>query len=61
MFDVGLVNSFETIILDQFHNPTKTGLHVERQGFELVSNAVVEQLYYPCHLSIVLQKCNTHK
>jgi hypothetical protein len=29
-------------------------LHVGRQGFELTSNAIIEQLYAPCHPFILL-------
>jgi hypothetical protein len=58
MLYVGFVNSFETVSLDQLDNPAKPGLHVGRQGFELISNAIVEQLYAPCHPFILLHFCN---
>jgi len=44
--------------VDQLDDQAKTGLHIERQRFELISNAVVEQLYDPRHPVILLHFCN---
>src|SRR5947209_18838118 len=40
---VRLMNSFAAVSLDQLDDTTKTGLHVERQRFEFVPNAIVER------------------
>jgi hypothetical protein len=63
---MGLSNPLKAVSLDQLNkdqldNATKTGLHVKRQGFELISNAIIEQFHDPCHLPRVLHFCNTRK
>lgn len=52
------MNSLEAISLDQFHDPAKTGLHIGRQRFEFIPNAIIEQLYDPSHQSTLLHFCN---
>jgi hypothetical protein len=44
--------------LDQLDDPAKTGLDIERQRFELISNAIVEQLYDPRHPGKFWHFCN---
>jgi hypothetical protein len=44
--------------VDQLDDPAKTGLHIELQRFELISNAIVEQLYDPRHPGTLLHFCN---
>jgi len=56
-----LTHPFETLPLNQLHNPAKPGLPVERQGVKLFSNAVVKELYDPRHPSTLLHFCNIHK
>ena len=56
-----LMESFETVSLNQFDDPAETRLHVVRQHFEFFSNAVVQQLYDPRHLLTLLQFCNIRK
>ena len=46
---VRLTNSFETVSLDQLDDLEKTGLHIRRQRFELISNAIIEQFENPSH------------
>ena len=58
MLYVRLMDSFEAVSLDQFDDTAKTGLHIGRQRFEFISNAVVEQLYNPSHPVILLHFCN---
>lgn len=58
---VGLMNSFETISLDQIDDTAKTGLYIGRQRFEFISNAIVEQLYDPSHQSTLLHFCNVRR
>ena len=58
MLYVRLVNPFKSIALDKLADAAETGLHVGRQGFELISNAIVEQLYDPCLSFILLHFCN---
>jgi hypothetical protein len=55
------MNSFEAVYLDQFDDTPKTGLHIGRQRFEFISNAIVEQLYYPSHPFTLLHFCNVAK
>lgn len=43
------MNAFEAVSLDQLDDLAKTGLHIGWQRFELISNAIVEQLYDPSH------------
>jgi len=52
------MNSLEAVSLDQLGDPAKTGLHIGRQRFEFISNAIVEQLYDPSHQVISLHFCN---
>jgi hypothetical protein len=51
---VGLMNSFEAISLDQLNDTAKTGLHISRQGFELIPNAIIKQLYNPSHSAYII-------
>ena len=53
-----LMNSFETVSLDQLDDTAKTGLHIGRQRFEFFSDAIVEQIYDPSHQSTLLHFCN---
>jgi hypothetical protein len=55
------MNSFETVSLDQFDDAAKTGLHIGRQRFEFISNAIIVQLYNPSHLVTLLHFCNAAK
>lgn len=58
MLDVRLMNAFEAVSLDQLDDPAKSGLHIGRQRFEFISNAIIEQLYNPRHPVILLHFCN---
>jgi len=40
---VRLTHTFEAMILDEFHDPSKARFQVRGQGLKLVSNAGVEQ------------------
>jgi len=61
MLNMRLTHPFETLPLNQLHNPAKPGLPVERQGVKLFSNAVIKELYDPRHPSTLLHFCNIHK
>jgi Ca-activated chloride channel family protein len=61
MLYVGLMNSFETVSLDQLDDAAKTSLYIARQRFEFISNAIVEQLHHPRHLATLLHFCNIGK
>jgi DNA-binding XRE family transcriptional regulator len=52
------MNSFETVSLDQLDDLAKTSLHIRRERFEFISDAIVEQLYYPGHPFTLLHFCN---
>jgi hypothetical protein len=54
-----LAHRFETVDLNQSVDPAKARSDVERQGFEFIPNASVEQFYVPRHPSSVLHFCNT--
>jgi hypothetical protein len=43
------MNSFEAVSLDQLGDTAKTGLHIGRQRFEFIANAIVEQFHDPDH------------
>ena len=58
MLYVRLMNSFQAVSLDELDDTAKTGLHIGRQRFDLISNVIVEQLYYPKHQLILLHFCN---
>ncbi len=47
MLNVRFMNSFKAVSLDQFDDTPKTRLHVQGQDLELVSDAIIEQLYDP--------------
>ena len=54
-----LTHTFEAMILDEFHDPSKARFQVRGQGLKLVSNAGVEQFNDPRHPFKVLHFCNT--
>lgn len=37
-----LANFLEAVTLDQLDDPPKPGFHVERESFDLFSNAIIE-------------------
>jgi hypothetical protein len=49
VLDVRLMNSFEAVTLDQLDETAKPGLHIGRERFEFLSNAIVEQFDNPSH------------
>jgi hypothetical protein len=49
MLYVRLPNALEAVALNEFDNPAKTSMHVDRQIFELSSNTIVKQFYDPVH------------
>ena len=49
MLYMGLAHLCKTMVLDQFNDPAKARLHVDRQRFDLISNAGVEDFNDPRH------------
>jgi len=49
MLYVRLTHAFETMVLDEFHDPSKARFHVGGQRLKLVSNAGIEQFNDPRH------------
>ena len=43
------MNLFEAITLDQLDDTAKTGSHIGLQRLELISDAIVEEVYDPTH------------
>ena len=52
------MDAFEAVALDQLAESAKTGLHIGRQRFEFISNAIVEQFHYQAIKVILLHFCN---
>ena len=52
------MNSFEAVSLDQLGDTAKTGLHIGRQRFKFIANAIVEQFYDPGHPATLSHFCN---
>jgi hypothetical protein len=58
---VGLADLVEAVALDQLDDPAETGFHVGRKRIELFSNPVVQQLYDPRQLCVLLHFCDTRR